>query len=140
MNLISKLKRKKSLNIIYENNNISLNNLLKIVDHNTVILKKLGIKKKDTIAIVIENGPEFITSFLSCINSSIAAPLNPNYTSAEFDFYFKDLKPKALITNLPSNHPSVKTSYKNKIKIIRIEDFYELNMCFNCFLGIFKSF
>jgi len=27
----------------------------------------------------------------------VAAPLNPNYTASEFDFYFKDLKPKALI-------------------------------------------
>ena len=61
----------------------------------------------------MENGPEFITSFLSCINSTVAAPLNPNYTASEFNFYFKDLKPKALITNLPSNHPSIKISYKN---------------------------
>ena len=53
----------------------------------------------------------------------MAAPLNPNYTASEFDFYFKDLKPKALITNLPSNHPSIKISYKNKVKIIRLENF-----------------
>ena len=123
MNLVSKLKNKKSLNIIYENNNINSYSLLQIIEHNTIILKKLAIKKKDTIAIVLENGPEFITSFLSCINSTVAAPLNPNYTASEFDFYFKDLKPKALITNLPSNHPSIKISYKNKVKIIRLEDF-----------------
>ncbi len=123
MNLVSKLKNKKSLNIIYENNNINSNSLLQIIEYNTIILKKLAIKKKDTIALVLENGPEFITSFLSCINSTVAAPLNPNYTASEFDFYFKDLKPKALITNLPSNHSSIKTSYKNKVKIIRLEDF-----------------
>ena len=124
MNLVSKLKNKKSLNIIYENNNINSNNLLQIIEHNTIILKKLAVKKKETIAIVLENGPEFITSFLSCINSAVAAPLNPNYTVSEFGFYFKDLKPKALITNLPSSHPSIKTSYKNKVKIIRLEDFH----------------
>ena len=123
MNLISKLKSKKSLNIIYAESNINSNNLLQIIKHNTIIIKKLSIKKKDTIAIVLENSPEFITSFLSCINSTVAAPLNPNYTASEFDFYFKDLKPKALITNLPSNHPSIKISYKNKVKIIRLEDF-----------------
>ena len=98
-------RRKKS----EENNNINSNSLLQIIKYNAIILKKLAIKKKDTIAIVLENGPEFITSFLSCINSTVAAPLNPNYTASEFDFYFKDLKPKALITNLPSNHPSIKT-------------------------------
>ena len=35
------------------------------------------------------------------------------FKEKKFDFYFKDLKPKALITNLPSNHPSIKISYKN---------------------------
>ena len=111
------------VNIIYENNNINADSLLQIIKNNTIILKKLAIKKKDTIAIVLENGPEFITTFLSCINSTVAAPLNPNYTASEFDFYFKDLKPKALITNLPSNHPSIKICYKNKVKIVRLEDF-----------------
>ena len=120
MNLVSKLKSKKSLSIIHASSNINANSLLQIIEHNTIILKKLAIKKKDTIAIVLENSPEFITSFLSCINYAVAAPLNPNYTASEFDFYFKDLKPKALITNLPSNHPSIKISYKNKVKIGRI--------------------
>ena len=46
MNLISKLKNKKSLNIIYENNNINSNSLLQIIEYNTIILKKLAIKKK----------------------------------------------------------------------------------------------
>jgi hypothetical protein len=45
MNLVSKLKNKKSLNIIYENNNINLNSLLQIIEYNTIILKKLAIKK-----------------------------------------------------------------------------------------------
>ena len=125
MNLISEIKTKRSLKIIYENNNqINLNDLLKVIDQNSSFLNKIGIKKKDTIAIVLENGPEFITTFLSSINCCIASPLNPNYTSSEFDFYFKDLKPKGLITNFPSNHPSIKTAYKHKIKIIRLEDFF----------------
>ena len=46
MNLVSKLKNKKSLNIIYENKNINSNNLLQIIEYNTIILKKLAIKKK----------------------------------------------------------------------------------------------
>ena len=40
MNLVSKLKNKKSLNIIYENNNINSYSLLQIIEHNTIILKK----------------------------------------------------------------------------------------------------
>ena len=64
MNLVSKLKNKKSLNIIYENNNINSNSLLQIIEYNTIILKKLAIKKKDTIAIVLENGPRVYNKFL----------------------------------------------------------------------------
>ena len=40
MNLVSKLKNKKSLNIIYENNNINSKSLLQIIEYNTIILKK----------------------------------------------------------------------------------------------------
>lgn len=133
MNLISKLKTKKSLNIIYEENkSINLKKLLEIVKFNTIILKQLDIKNKDIIAIVLENGPCFITSFLSIINNCISAPLNPTYTASEFNFYFKDLKPKALITNLANNHPSIKTAYKYKIKIIRFTDnfYFEINKKF----------
>ena len=125
MNLISEIKTKKSLQIIYEDNKqINLDDLVEIIDQNSSVLNQLSIKKKDTVAIVLENGPEFITSFLSSINCCIAAPLNPNYTSSEFAFYFKDLKPKGLITNFPSNHPSIKTAYKHKTKIIRLDGFY----------------
>ncbi len=124
MNLVSKLKNKKKLSIIYEDSQvIGINKILKIINYNTTILNTLGIKKSDTIAIVLENGPLFITSFLSTINSCISAPLNPNYTSSEFSFYFKDLKPKALITNFISKHPALRVAYRNKIKIIRLKNF-----------------
>ena len=124
MNLISKLKRKKSLSIFYEENKkINIKDLLLIIDENTITLNKLGIKKEDTIAVVLENGPTFITSFLTIINCCVSAPLNPNYTASEFNFYFKDLKPKALVTNFDSSHPSIKVAYKRKIKIIRLQSF-----------------
>ena len=123
MNFLRKIKNKNQISIINENNeNISAKLLFKIIEHNSDIIRKLKIKKIDTIAIVIENSPAFITSFLSTINVCIAAPLNPGYTSSEFAFYFKDLKPKALITNLKSTHPSIKIAYKNKVKILRINN------------------
>ena len=123
MNFVRKIKNKNQISIINENNeNISAKLLFKIIEHNSDIIRKLKIKKIDTIAIVIENSPAFITSFLSTINVCIAAPLNPSYTSSEFAFYFKDLKPKALITNLKSTHPSIKIAYKNKVKILRINN------------------
>ena len=40
MNLVSKLKNKKSLNIIYENTNINAKSLFQIIEYNTSRLKK----------------------------------------------------------------------------------------------------
>ena len=122
MNFLTHIKNKKSIAIIDENKNfIKSDELLKVVKFNSIIISKINIKRTDTLAIVLENGPDFITSFLSVINTCIAAPLNPSYTEGEFNFYFKDLKPKALITNFSKDHPSLNIAKKYKIKIINIE-------------------
>jgi len=122
MNFLTHIKNKKSLAIIDENKNfIKSDELQKVVKFNSVIISKINIKRTDTVAIVLENGPDFITSFLSVINTCIAAPLNPSYTEGEFNFYFKDLKPKALITNFSKDHPSLNIAKKYKIKIINIK-------------------
>ena len=125
MNFLTHIKNKKSLTIIDENKDlIKSNELQKIIKFNSNIISKLNIKKNDTLAIVLENGPVFITSFLSVINTCIAAPLNPSYTDSEFKFYFKDLKPKALITNYTINHSSLKIAKKFKIKIINFDKYH----------------
>lgn len=57
-------------------------------------------KIQTSIAISLKNNLELVASFLAITNSSrIAAPLNPNYTKTEFDFYFEDLKASAVIIN-----------------------------------------
>ena len=125
MNFLSKLNDKKNLSIIDENyESINLALLQKIVKFNSDILNKLGIKNNNTIGIIMENGPAFVTSFLSNINVCISAPLNPNYTTSEFRFYFKDLKPRAVITNLKSTHPGLKIAYAFKIPVIRLDNFF----------------
>ena len=53
-------------------------------------LAGVGLKPGMTVNIVINNGIEFIASFLSVIRcGAIAAPLNPSYTANEFSFYMK---------------------------------------------------
>ena len=60
------------------------------------------------------------TSFLSTASNCCAAPLNPSYTSSEFDFYLEDLKPKALIVKEDSNSPVIEVAIKRKIKIFNL--------------------
>ena len=83
-------------------------------------LGKNHIEKTDTIAIVCENGPVMATSFLAIASSCCVAPLNPSYTSSEFDFYLEDLNPKALIVKEESNSPVVEVAKKRGIKIFNL--------------------
>ena len=108
MNITKFILKNKDINIIADDNAIVNNRTLeKIIKTNSEILKKNNIQSNDNIAIVLNNSIDFVASFFSIINVGVSAPLNPNYTEAEFSFYFKDLKPKIMITNFEENHPSV---------------------------------
>ena len=49
------------------------------------------------VAIVLPNGPEMATAFLTVAAVCCAAPLNPAYKADEFEFYLSDLNPAAII-------------------------------------------
>lgn len=69
--------------------------------HLTHIIKQLnglGLSRNDRVAIVLPNGPEMATAFLAVMSCATAAPLNPAYRANEFEFYLRDLKAKAVIT------------------------------------------
>ncbi len=56
-----------------------------------------GIGRGDRVAIVLPNGPEMASAFLSVAASCCAAPLNPAYKADEFEFYLQDLQPAAIL-------------------------------------------
>ncbi len=60
-------------------------------------LAERGIGPGDRVAIVLPNGPEMATAFLTVASVCCAAPLNPAYKADEFEFYLSDLKPAAII-------------------------------------------
>jgi acyl-CoA synthetase (AMP-forming)/AMP-acid ligase II len=60
-------------------------------------LAGLGVGPGDSVAIVLPNGPEMASAFLSVASCATAAPLNPAYTADEFAFYMEDLDAKLLI-------------------------------------------
>ena len=102
---------------------VSWNKASDLVQNLSVGLREIGIKKNDIVAIVLDNGVKFISSFFSVINSCISAPLNPNYSEREFNFYYSDLKPKVLVTDMKDDHASVKVAKKRKIKIINLKKY-----------------
>ena len=60
-------------------------------------LNGLGIGRNDPVAIVMPNGPEMASAFLSVSSVASSAPLNPAYRRTEFEFYLSDLKARALM-------------------------------------------
>lgn len=84
------------------------------VDH----LHKLGIGRGDRVAIVLPNGPEMATAFLAVASTATAAPLNPAYQAAEFEFYLSDLEPRALIVEAGSESPACKVALARGIPLI----------------------
>jgi acyl-CoA synthetase (AMP-forming)/AMP-acid ligase II len=64
-----------------------------------------GIGPGDRVAIVLPNGPEMATAFLSVASGLSAAPLNPNYKQSEYAFYLEDLKPKLVIVEAGGDNP-----------------------------------
>ena len=61
-------------------------------------LRSMGIDRGDRVAIVLPNSIETIIAFLAVSAAGTAAPLNPAYKAAEFEFYMDDTNAKALIT------------------------------------------
>ena len=80
-----------------------------------------GISNKDRAAIVLPNGPEMATAFLSISSYMSAAPLNPSYKLSEYEFYLDDLKPKILIVEKNSSNPVIEAAKKLKIEISEIQ-------------------
>ena len=121
MNIVKEILKNKHLQIIADDsdivNNQKLKNLVKI---NSKLLAQNRIKKKDKVVIVISNSTDFVVSFLSTINVCVSAPLNPNYTIAEFEFYFEDLKPEFIISNFDDSHSAIICAKKHHIKIINV--------------------
>ncbi len=94
--------------------------LLGQVDRVVEFLNARGIHRSDRIAIVLPNGPEMAAAFFGVIASSVCAPLNPAYSRSEFEFYFSDLNPRALIVQSGTNSAVIEVAEKRRIPIIEL--------------------
>ncbi|AKI01908.1 acyl-CoA synthetase (AMP-forming)/AMP-acid ligase II [Hoeflea sp. IMCC20628] len=84
-------------------------------------LNGLGIGAKDRVAIVLPNGPEMATAFITIAQAAVTAPLNPAYREEEYVFYLDDLKAKALVVLEGDEGPSVAAARANGISILRLK-------------------
>jgi oxalate---CoA ligase len=99
---------------------LSYDGLRGLVKRTVGSLNNFGIGRNDRVAIVLPNGPQMATAFISIATGSTAAPLNPSYRADEFEFYMSDLGAKALIVEEGSDSPAVEAAEKLGISILTL--------------------
>ncbi|MGI9004824.1 MAG: AMP-binding protein [Streptosporangiaceae bacterium] len=68
-------------------------------------LAAAGAQRGDRIAFTLPNGPDVIQILLAVTAiGAAAAPLNPAYTSSEYEFYLTDIRPRLLL--MPASRPA----------------------------------
>ncbi len=84
-------------------------------------LNAMGIGRNDRVAIVLPNGPEMATAFVTIAAAATTAPLNPAYRADEFEFYLNDLDARALVLDATGNPAAEEVAARLKIPVIRLE-------------------
>lgn len=90
------------------------------IEHTVRTLNKMGVGRNDRVAVVLPNGPEMATAFLSVASGATCAPINANYQAEEFDFFLSDLGAKALIVQTGMDSPAIKVAEKKGMGLIRL--------------------
>ena len=88
------------------------------VSETIAALNDCGIGRNDRVAIVLQNGPEMATAFISIACCATTAPLNPAYKLDEFEFYLADLGAMALVVEEGSDSPVVEAARAHNIRIL----------------------
>jgi len=99
---------------------LTYQHLLIEIEKNAGALTNMGIRRNERVALVLPNGPETATAFLSVSACATSAPLNPGYRTEEFDFYLSDLKAKALIVPSGSDSPAIIVAKRRDIPVIEL--------------------
>jgi len=85
------------------------------------MLASMGIGPDQRVAIVLPNGPEMASAFITIAQGAVTAPLNPGYRQDEYEFYLTDLSASALVVLQDEDGPAVAAANAKKIPIIRLQ-------------------
>lgn len=83
-------------------------------------INAIGIGRNDRVAIVLPNGAEMATAFVTIACAATTAPLNPAYREEEFDFYVTDLKAKALVAVEGYDGPALAVAARHGLRLLRL--------------------
>jgi oxalate---CoA ligase len=82
-------------------------------------LRASGVQSTDRVAVVLANGPEMAVAFLAAACAGVCAPLNPGYTRAEFEFFLRDLRARALLVGPDTESFSVAVAAAMGLLLVR---------------------
>lgn len=97
---------------------LTYDGLRTLSDQVAASLDAMGIGAGDRVAIVLPNGPEMATAFVTICQAATTAPLNPAYREDEFSFYLEDLTAKAVVLAEGDRGPAYDAAIKLGIPII----------------------
>ncbi len=83
-------------------------------------LRGFGIASGDRVAIVLPNGPEMATAFVTIAQAAVTAPLNPAYREDEFAFYLSDLKARAIVLPEGYDGPALAAARASGVAVLRL--------------------
>ncbi len=83
-------------------------------------LAALGLGRGDRVALVLPNGPEMASAFVSLAAAVTTAPLNPAYREEEFDFYLTDLDARALVVAAGDEGPALAVARRRGLAVLRL--------------------
>ncbi len=84
-------------------------------------LNRLGLGRNDRIAIILPNGPEMASAFVSVAACATTAPLNPAYRADELDFYLSDIGARAILVGREETGPAIDVAEKRGIAVLRLD-------------------
>lgn len=94
---------------------------LRVLSERTIeALRHFGIGASDRVAIVLRNGPEMATAFVTIAQGATTAPLNPAYRQDEYAFYLGDLGAKAIVLAEGDNGPALTAAREQELKVLRL--------------------
>lgn len=90
------------------------------VDQTAETLASLGVRRGSVVSMSLGNSLEFLVTFLAVARAGgVAAPLNPQYTAEEFQFYMEDASP--VLTLLPPGpHQARKASEELRVPVVEV--------------------
>jgi acyl-CoA synthetase (AMP-forming)/AMP-acid ligase II len=83
-------------------------------------LHAAGVGRGDRVAIVLPNGPEMASAFVTIAQGAVTAPLNPAYKLDEFDFYLSDLRARAIVVPASYDGPALEAAAKHGLCVLRL--------------------